>query len=54
MVVGVVAFSFATGSLSSIMSNFDEETVLFKKNLEQLDLIKQNYSIGQGLYEEIR
>jgi len=54
MCLGVVAFSFATGTLSSIMSNLDNASAKFREKLELLDQIKRDYLIGPGLYEEIR
>ncbi len=54
MLVGVIAFSFATGSLSSIMNQFDNQSEAFKENMRQLETIRQEYFIGSGLYEEIK
>jgi voltage-gated potassium channel Kch len=53
MLAGVIGFSFATGSLSSIMNNLDSANAKLKEKLNTLESIKRDYSIGQGLYEEL-
>jgi len=54
MCLGVVGFSFATGTLSSIMSNLDTESAKFKEKLIMLDQIRSEYHLGPALYEDIR
>ena len=40
MLLGVVAFSFATGSLSSILSNMDSADAKLKEKMSTLEQIK--------------
>jgi len=54
MILGVVAFSFATGALSSILQNLDTTQAKFREQLEFLDSIKSEYHIGPAFYEELR
>jgi hypothetical protein len=54
MLLGVIGFSFVTGSLSSIMSNLDSVDAKLKEKINVLEKIKRDYSIGPGLYEELR
>jgi hypothetical protein len=54
MLIGVTAFSFATGSLSSLMNNLDYIQAKIKQQIEFLDQIKRDYNIGPALYEEVR
>lgn len=53
MCIGVVGFSFATGSLSSLMNTLDNQEVKFNEKITILDKIKADYNIGNKLYEEI-
>lgn len=52
--VGVVTFSFASGSLSSVITNYDYSQIGFKKKLEQLQFIKKLYHVSDDLYFEIK
>lgn len=54
MLVGVIAFSFATGSLSSIMSTYDSSEALYREKLNILNDIDSKYEISQNLKEEIK
>lgn len=54
MILGVVAFSFATGALSSLLQNLDSSQAKFREQLELLDSIKSEYNIGPAFYEELR
>ena len=46
MIAGVIGFSIATGSLSSIMSNLDSANAKLKEKLNTLEGIKRDYHIG--------
>jgi hypothetical protein len=46
MIIGVIAFSFATGSLSSIMSNYDAKEAYVKEKMATLNEIEREYKIG--------
>ena len=39
MLIGVLSFSFATGSLSSIISNYDHKEALVKEKIATLNQI---------------
>ena len=41
MIVGVIAFSFATGSLSSIISNYDSSQAKLKEKIATLNDIRE-------------
>jgi hyperpolarization activated cyclic nucleotide-gated potassium channel 1 len=54
MIIGVIAFSFATGSLSSILSNYDASQAKLKEKIATLNDIRSDYDIGPELYDELR
>jgi len=54
MIVGVIAFSFATGSLSSIISNYDSSQAKLKEKIATLNDIREQYKIGPKLFDELR
>lgn len=43
MIIGVLAFSYASGSLASIMSNLDSKNALLKYKLEVLEGIRKDF-----------
>ena len=54
MLIGVISFSFATGTLSSILSNIDSQKAKLKQKLGLLHEIKQEYGISNALYDDLR
>ena len=54
MVIGVISFSFATGTLSSILSNIDSSRAKIKEKYGILSELKQEYEISNTLYDELR
>jgi hypothetical protein len=54
MLTGVISFSFATGSLSSIMSTYDSSQAMYREKLNILNEIDTKYEISQNLKEEIK
>ena len=54
MITGVIGFSFATGSLSSIMSNYDQTQAIIKQKIQTLNKIDSKYELSLELYEDIR
>ena len=52
MVIGVISFSFATGSLSSIIANFDSSEAQLKEKLSTLNTIQDEYQIDLDLYNK--
>jgi voltage-gated potassium channel len=53
MIAGVIAFSFATGSLSSIISNQDSAEAKLKEKIATLNEIQSEYSITIELYNRL-
>ena len=53
MLIGVISFSFATGSLSSIISNYDSSQAKLKEKISVLNEIKSDYLIGPELYDDL-
>ena len=53
MLAGVISFSFAAGSLSSILSNLDTANAAMKQKVQILDTIRSKYEINPLLYEDL-
>lgn len=53
MLIGVVAVSFATGAISSIISNQDSAAQKLKEKMTTIDSIKQEYNIDESLFNRI-
>jgi voltage-gated potassium channel Kch len=53
MLIGVVAFSFATGSISSIIANADSAEDMLKHKMEILKDLNTEYNIDQVLYNKV-
>lgn len=54
MVIGVVGFSFAIGSLSSVLSSLDAKAGKLQEKFETLNNIKEDYRIPYDLYRRLR
>lgn len=54
MVIGVTSFTFVSGALSSIISNYDQRQSELQEKLLFLNEIKNSYNISEGLYAELR
>ena len=54
MVIGVSSFSFATGTLSSILSNLDSSSAQLKSKLGTLHDINDEYKLPPSLYDDLR
>jgi hypothetical protein len=54
MMVGVIAFSFATGSLTSILSNYDQANAKLQEKISILNRVYKDYSLPLELYERLR
>jgi hypothetical protein len=54
MIIGVIAFSFATSSLSSLLSNIDATQASLKERMATLNDIKNDYNVDTELYDELR
>lgn len=53
MIAGVISFSFATGALSSIISNYDSYEAKLKEKIGTLNEIKNDYNISNDLYNKL-
>ena len=53
MLIGVIAFSFATGSISSIITNQDSAEAKLKEKMVTLESIQQEFSIDDDLFNRI-
>ncbi len=53
MLIGVISFSFATGALSSIISNYDSSQAKLKEKIATLNEIKNDFKIGPDLYDAL-
>ena len=54
MVIGVISFSFSTGTLSSILANMDSSKAKLKQKLGLLAEIRDEYNLPPALYDELR
>ena len=54
MIIGVIGFSFATGSLSSLLSNYDASEAKLKEKLSTLNDLRGKYNLDPDLYDELR
>jgi len=52
MLIGVLSFSFATGALSSIISNYDSSEAKLKEKISTLNSIQSEYNIELELYNK--
>jgi len=54
MLVGVLAFSFASGSLGSLITNYENSQASMKERLETLNKIKKQYNLSAPLFNELQ
>lgn len=54
MIIGVVSFSFATGSLSSILQNYDQANAKLQEKISILNRIYKDYRLPLDFYERLR
>lgn len=54
MVIGVMSFSFANGSLSSILSSSDLKKQAYMQKIETLNLIQRKYNIDPEIYFQMK
>lgn len=54
MVTGVSSFTFVSGALSSIISNYDQRQAELQEKLLQLNKLRLYYKLPEALYSEIR
>jgi|Laugresu1bdmlbsd_1035121.scaffolds.fasta_scaffold353224_1 glutamine synthetase type III len=53
MVIGVVAFSFTIGSITTIIANADTEEDKLREMMEILKDINNQYGLDQMLYNKV-
>lgn len=53
MITGVIAFSFATGALASIIANVDASEAVLKEKMATLQEIQLEYSLLPDLYNKL-
>lgn len=54
MLLGVISFSFLTGSLTSILTNIDATNAGLKQRIATLNEIKKVYGINNRLFVELK
>ena len=54
LIIGVVGFSFAIGSLSSVLSSLDAKAAKLKEKLQILNDIKNEYKLEYQLYRRLK
>ena len=54
LISGVVGFSFAIGSLTSVISSLDAKAAKLKEKLSTLDKIRHDYKIPYDLFRRLR
>ena len=54
MFIGVGCYSFAIGSLSSVISNMDSKTAKLKQKLQTLNDLKQEFRLPRELYSKLK
>lgn len=54
MIVGVVSFSFANGSLASIIQNYDNSNAQYQERLVTLNKIYKEYKLPLDLFVKIK
>lgn len=54
LLVGVIGFSFAIGSLSSILSSLDAKAAKLKEKLQILNEIQVEYKLPYELFRRLR
>ena len=54
MCIGVFAFSFSIGSLSSVLSTLDSRKADLKEKMSSLNKIKRQYKISQDLFRKLK
>ena len=53
MLVGVISFSFATGTLSSLIQSYDSKNGLLKEQMDILQDLQDQYNFDIDLFNEI-
>ena len=54
MFVGVSAFTFVSGALSSIISNYDQSQAALQEKFLHLNRLRLHYKLSDALYQDVR
>lgn len=54
MIIGVIAFSFASGSLASILQHYDNSNAKHKEQLSILNKLFKDYKLPLSLYSSLK
>jgi hypothetical protein len=54
LIIGVIGFSFAIGSLSSVLSSLDVKAGKLQEKMDTLNNIREEYKIPYDLYRRLR
>ena len=54
MIIGVLAFSFASGALTSLLMDMDFKNMKFNLRIKTLEIIRKKFNISKKLYLETR
>ena len=54
MIVGVMAFSFASAALASILSNYDTQNAKYQEKIMILNRIYKEYYLPLDLYTRLK
>lgn len=54
LIIGVVGFSFAIGSVSSVISSLDAKAAKLKEKLQTLENVRNEYKVPYDLYRRLR
>ena len=54
MIIGVISFSFATGSLSSILQNYDQANAKLQERIQILNRIYKQFYLPLELYQRLK
>jgi hypothetical protein len=54
MCIGVCSYSFAIGSLSSVLSSLDSKQAKFKQKLNTLEEFKRDYNLNFEIYHKLK
>lgn len=54
LIIGVIGFSFAIGSLSTVLSSLDAKAGKLQEKMDILNNIKEEYKIPYDLYRRLR
>ncbi len=54
MIIGVISFSFASGSLASILQNYDSQNAKFQEKVVVLNRIYKEFFLPLDLYQRLK